>query len=262
MAAQSTWRLGFSGSNGGQYIQLTEVAFLDAAGVDLSVGGTASASSQYDASYSAAKAFDKSNATDWCTVYGGVPAWLQYVHAAPADVAQVRIVCSANSSWLPASAGQMSLAAGGAQETQYGLRPVSGTFSPGATVILSAAIFQPPIAVLGPQSICLSGGMAGNAGIALSPVSPSQDMQDGGLHRMAGTVELKGTPNTPLRRRVQLWNQRDGRMVRETWSDAVTGAYAFDYIRGGAGVIYCAVSYDHTGINQGVIADNLTPEAM
>lgn len=118
------------------------------------------------------------------------------------------------------------------------------------------------VAVLSPKSIHLSGGMAGTAGPVLALAPPSRDMQDGGLYRIAGTVELKGAPNTPLRRRVQLWNQRDGRMVRETWSDAVTGAYAFDCIRGGAGVIYCAVSYDHTGINQGVIADNLTPEAM
>lgn len=118
------------------------------------------------------------------------------------------------------------------------------------------------VAVLSPASILLSGGSSGNAGPVLPPASKHIDLQDGGRYRIYGTVELKGTPNLLLRRRVQLWNQRDGRMVRQTWSDATTGAWSFDYIRGGDGTRYCAVTYDHTGQKQAVIADNLEPEAM
>src|SRR5690606_28545790 len=112
------------------------------------------------------------------------------------------------------------------------------------------------------QSVYLSGGMSGTTGTVLAPHSLQHDLQDGGLYRTYGTVELAGTPNLLLRRRVELWNQRDKRMVRETWSDATTGAWSFDHIRGGDGTRYSAVTYDHTNQKQAVIADNLKLEAM
>ena len=118
------------------------------------------------------------------------------------------------------------------------------------------------VATIGPSAIHLSGGMAGNAGPVLSPAAVQIDRQDAGRYRTYGTVELAGTPNLLLRRRVELWNQRDKRMVRETWSDATTGAWSFDHIRGGDGTRYSAVTYDHTGQKQAVIADNLKLEAM
>lgn len=118
------------------------------------------------------------------------------------------------------------------------------------------------VAVLSPASIHLSGGSAGNAGPVLSPAGVHVDLQDGGRYRIYGTVELAGTPNLLLRRRVELWNQRNKRMVRETWSDATTGAFSFDNIRGGDGTRYSVVAYDHTGQEQAVIVDNQEPEAM
>lgn len=117
-------------------------------------------------------------------------------------------------------------------------------------------------ATIMPSAIILSGGLSAPAGPVLSPAAVQIDRQDGGLYRIYGTVELAGTPNLLLRRRVELWNQRESRMVRQTWSNAVTGAYSFDYIHGGDGTRYCAVAYDHTGQKQAVIADNIIPEAM
>lgn len=137
MSAQRTWRLGFAASQGGGYIQLTEVAFLDGGGADLSVGGVASASSVYSGGFAADKAFDKSTVTDWCIAYGAFPAWLQYQHAVAVDVAQVRIVCSSYAQWLPTSASALSLRAGDAQDTRYTLSLVSGSFVAGATVVLA-----------------------------------------------------------------------------------------------------------------------------
>lgn len=262
MTAQNTWRLAFSASNGGTYIQLTEVAFLDSGGNDLSVGGVALASSTYGGGYEAAKAFDKSNGTDWCTVYGGVPAWLQYTHSAPVDVAKVRITCSATLAWLPPNVGALGLLAGANQQDRYDLSVASGSFTPSAVVVLNATPYVPPRASLQPGAIVLSGGASAPAGLVLAPPAVRIDQQDSGLHRLYGTVELAGTPNLLLRRRVQLWNQRDGRLIRETWSDATTGAWSFDYIRGGDGTRYCVVTYDHTGQKQAQIADNLEPEAM
>lgn len=47
--------------------------------------------------------------------------------------------------------------------------------------------------------------------------------------------------------------------MRETWSDATTGAYSFTGLRLTA---YYVVSFDHTNTFAAVIADNLTPEPM
>lgn len=89
----------------------------------------------------------------------------------------------------------------------------------------------------------------------------AHDQEDWGLSRIVGTVKEKSTPtNTPLRRRVRLHYEKSGRMVRETWSDAATGAYSFDNIRGDQ--TYFVVSFDHTLNYRAVIADNLAPEAM
>lgn len=87
------------------------------------------------------------------------------------------------------------------------------------------------------------------------------DVVDGGLYRISGTVKEKALPaNTPLRRRVRLHRELDGRLLAETWSDEVTGNYSFDYIRVDAK--YFVVSFDYTNYYRAVIADNLTPEPM
>lgn len=85
------------------------------------------------------------------------------------------------------------------------------------------------------------------------------DMQDGGQGVISGTVKEKNTPfNTPLRRRVRLFEERSGRFIRETWSDADTGMYYFTGLK--TTQKYTVVAYDHNGVYRGVIADNLTPE--
>ena len=43
-------------------------------------------------------------------------------------------------------------------------------------------------------------------------------------------------------------------------SDAITGAYSFDYVD--MTRKYTVISYDHTGIYRAVIADNQTPELI
>lgn len=112
-------------------------------------------------------------------------------------------------------------------------------------------------------ALVLSGGASAPAGLVLHPLAATQDLQDGGGYRIYGTTELDADPtDVPVRRRVQLYNQRDGRLVRETWSDAATGAYRFDHIRGGDGTRYFVVAFDHTGDKRAVIADNLVPEVM
>lgn len=91
--------------------------------------------------------------------------------------------------------------------------------------------------------------------------APHLDVQDGGSGRIVGTVKEKATPsNTPLRRKVWLLNYNDGRIVRETWSDELTGDYEFTNID--MNRTYTVVSLDHTGQYRAAIADNLSPEKM
>lgn len=93
----------------------------------------------------------------------------------------------------------------------------------------------------------------------LKPISADIDVEDGGTYRVTGTTKVKGTPDLAVSRRVRLHDQLSGRVVREVWSTAGTGAYAFNRIR--LGTFYIA-SFDHTGLHNGVIATNVTSEPM
>lgn len=85
--------------------------------------------------------------------------------------------------------------------------------------------------------------------------------EDVGNFRIVGTVKaLSLGSNKPLRRRVNLIEEISGRMIREVWSDATTGDYSFNNIRGGRS--YSVVAYDYVGAYAAVIADNLTPTEM
>lgn len=79
-----------------------------------------------------------------------------------------------------------------------------------------------------------------------------------GIGRVRGTV--KNTPATPVRRKVRLIRARDGLVIREQWSDPVTGAYDFKYVD--ELQIFTVVSYDHTELYNAVIGDRLVPELM
>ena len=80
---------------------------------------------------------------------------------------------------------------------------------------------------------------------------------DSGPGTITGTTKNTGTPPTPVRRRVRLHEQSSGRIVRETWSDATTGAYSFTGLRL---TRYYITGFDHTGTYAGVIETDITPE--
>ncbi|WP_140636574.1 discoidin domain-containing protein [Methylibium rhizosphaerae] len=85
------------------------------------------------------------------------------------------------------------------------------------------------------------------------------DAQDGGRYHLHGTVKVDGTPDIPVSRRVWLFDHDGARLVREQWSDAVTGAYDFRHI---ALKPYFVVAFDHTHNFRAVIADRVMPEPM
>lgn len=82
-----------------------------------------------------------------------------------------------------------------------------------------------------------------------------------GDHQITGTVKEKGVPDDrPVSRRVLLFDERTYAVVRETWSDAVTGVYRFDRISDVPR--YVVIAYDHKHNFRAVIADNLRAEPM
>jgi hypothetical protein len=89
--------------------------------------------------------------------------------------------------------------------------------------------------------------------------SASRDFENGGLYKVIGTTKVKGSPDYAVSRRVRLHDQLTGLVVREQWSQAGTGAYAFTRIRRG---VFYVVSFDHTGAFNGVIATGVASEAM
>ena len=83
---------------------------------------------------------------------------------------------------------------------------------------------------------------------------------DRGPFRITGTVKTKGTPHTPVRRRVVLVVERAGRAIAETWSDPTTGRYEFNSITDAHR--YTVIAFDHAGLFDAVLADNISPERM
>ena len=81
-----------------------------------------------------------------------------------------------------------------------------------------------------------------------------------GVGRVKGTVAIKGTPNQFVHRKVRLIREHDGRVIREMWSNPVTGEYDFKYVD--ELQKFTVVSYDHLLNFRAVISDNLTPELM
>lgn len=82
-----------------------------------------------------------------------------------------------------------------------------------------------------------------------------------GRGRIAGTVKEKASPaDKPVARRVRLYREPDGRLIRTTWSDPITGAYEFYGIPMGAK--YTVVSHDYNALYRAVLADNLAPELI
>ena len=78
-----------------------------------------------------------------------------------------------------------------------------------------------------------------------------------GIGRVRGTVKEKHDPaNTPVYRRVRLIVEKSGSVLREMWSDPVTGNYDFQYVD--ELETYTVLSYDHTHNFRATIADNLS----
>lgn len=206
----------------------------------------------------ATNAFDGNTATEWAS---GPPvlghAWIGYDFGSPVDIAEVMLITSGN---------EYDRRVGG--YLQYSDDGASwGLLSPGFPETLGDA-----------GTITLSGFAAvGNSvivgsKITLNPGWPTQainaqvrgsiariDVEDGGPYRIAGTTEREVTPGVFVvhpYRRVRLFERLTGRLVREQWSDPLTGAYEFSQIKLRE---YILLTDDHARYYNAVAADLITP---
>lgn len=88
----------------------------------------------------------------------------------------------------------------------------------------------------------------------------ARDVEHGGPGTIYGTTKTKGTPNVPTHARVVLLHQRSKLPVRETWSDPVTGAFAFTGID--TTQQFLTLAEDAAGNFRPVAANRLTPEVQ
>ena len=96
---------------------------------------------------------------------------------------------------------------------------------------------------------------------ALAPTLQfARDIEFGGHGTIYGTTKTKGTPNVPTKARVVLLHQRSKLPVRETWSDPVTGAFAFTSID--TTQQFLTLAEDAAGNFRPVAANRLTPEVL
>lgn len=94
----------------------------------------------------------------------------------------------------------------------------------------------------------------------ISRAQMARDVEFGGQARIWGTTKIKGTPNVPTKARVVLQHQRSKVLVRETWSDPVTGAFEFSGLD--ASQQFLTLVEDLAGNFRPMAASKLVPEVL
>lgn len=105
----------------------------------------------------------------------------------------------------------------------------------------------------------VSAPIAGAPRGALLPIARSTgDLTDlGGTGYISGIVQIDANPDYPVSRRVTLLHERDGRVVRQMWSDPVTGAYRFEGLN--PSYTYIVIGHDHTRVYNAEILAGIKP---
>lgn len=234
MPAARYWRLTFARTQGNQYAQIRELAFLDAAGVDQSIGGTAYASSSYSSSWLPAGAFDKNTSSGgWCNAANQFPASIWYAHPAPVDIAGIRIHFDPEIKYAPLALADMQVAWSDDGTTwqldSRMLQIAEGGIVANTSCTMLLVTYQPPQTVGRGLIVFARAPMPGGPVVAVAQptASVARDTEFGGAGRIWGTTKVKGASNVPTKARVRLLRDHDALLVREVWSDAETGEFEF-----------------------------------
>jgi len=245
MAAARFWRVSVASAQNATQVAFTEVAFLDAAGADLSVGGVAVASSVYNATLVAANAFDKvlTSSSRWANAANQWPAWIGYDHGVPVDVKFVRILCdthpSSNNTQCPPDTYAVTIqsSADGSAWVPAGITVRhDGAWVNSATVLLGFADSTTAPAASRALAAVTADVPAPAFATRTSRAQMARDVEFGGTDTITGTVEryIDAHTNLPQKARVSLLRARDKVLARQTWSDPATGAFSFPGIDTGS----------------------------
>lgn len=251
MATYRYWRATFYRAPGGFATIMNEMQLLDASSANLAHGGTAVASQENQA---AALAFDGSDSTAWAAI-GGYTHWLQYDLGSEQDVRSVNLRMLGNNN-------QAQLATILASHDGFNWDVVSASIEMPLITTTYGDFLLPVVAT----PIVGEGGTLGLFGDTAVPTPrfttftdrSSGDLGVSGRGGIAGEVEVSGTPDTPIGRKVRLHASAGGAPVRETWSDPVTGAYAFGDLDPRQSFYLIALDFEHN--YNAVIKDNIVPE--
>ncbi len=258
MAVHLYWRLTFD-KGPASTVDLREVGFFDAAGVDVSVGGVAAASSEYGGAYLIANLFDKSTSTLYATASSVTyPQWVQYRFASPVDVYRVR--CYPNSGYYPTNPRLSFSDDGVAWSALVPLVEFSGGLVSALDTMLGISAPFSGVALGTSKSAWAFRSLPGPLKLAVDPRHRAvADTEFGGFGRIWGTTKTKSSPaNLPTKARVVLLHQRSKLPVREVWSDPITGDFAFEGID--TRQEFLTLAEDAAGNFRPVAASRLVPE--
>jgi hypothetical protein len=239
MAAHRHWAVLVTARSGsGNGVGLAEVQMrASPGGANISTGGVASGDSSFG--HVAANAFDGSTATIWHNAStGGARVRLAYDFGAPVSVAEVMLSNPGAATAYPGATFGPAVC-----WVQWSDDGVAWTYAYGSATDVSALPNGGVQVITGisddPLLIRATGAFwrlptslpPRPSGARVSLPFWRYDSADSGTLRIAGTVAIDGTPIEPVARRVRLFHQLSGRLVREVWSDPVTGAFAFEGLR-------------------------------
>lgn len=275
MAAHRYWGVHISANWGDMYTALAELVLAaSVGGAQSAVGGAAIASSFSAESESPDKAFDGLATTSWRSQYGEykLPSFIGYDMGAgnALDVAEVRMttLSSMGSTSHPRNFALVYSDNGTDWRVQKAwvdqsfLAGVERAFD--ATPVPANQVYSRVImgqsrrndqANAGPPTLRRVTPFGPVGGGARHHTSPAIMTPWTGVYFIAGTTTALGDP---LARRVALYDQRSGLLVRQTFSKA-DGVFLFDYVGPGP---WTVVGVDVSAEQNSVIYAHVTPSPM
>jgi hypothetical protein len=130
----------------------------------------------------------------------------------------------------------------------------------GFALVAAGSEVRPPRTVPNRAQIVASFPAGVSSIRSAAALKTARDVEFGGSGTVYGTTKTKGTPNQPTMARVVLLHQRSKLPVRETWSDPVTGNFAFAGID--TNQQFITLAEDAAGNFRPVAANRLTPEVL
>jgi len=228
-------------------------------GVDQCIGGTPITSGTSSGT-TAAAAFDANAATEWQSEISSSEgfSWIGYDFGGVIDVLEITLTLGANSSML-SSAAYLSYSDDGNNWTLLAPFVNLTSYGAGATVTINGFAALGNSVVVG-STIALNPGWPAQALNAQVRGEVSRfDIEDSGAYHIAGVTRKESAPDVFVvypYRRVRLLERQTGRLIREMWSDPVTGAYAFEKLKLRE---YILLTDDHARFYNAVAADAIVP---